>query len=214
MGDVALVECECNERAHSLPPLHACSTGIDHKAAQRAVGHDLEDVTVTANEQLGSGQLQALPDTRSILARIAADVGHHHLDTLDLKDFHLLEAPPQARPVHITMDSTEHRRDGFQTVGEVITANVAVDTTAIACEYNVVVASFSQRINAKSYCERLSEECGLKDSYILRGGPDNEFYVIAQGFDNREAAAAFISDINNKVCLKILEPIPWILRKI
>ena len=95
-----------------------------------------------------------------------------------------------------------------------VNANVAVDTTAIACEYNVVVASFSQRINAKSYCERLSEECGLKDSYILRGGPDNEFYVIAQGFDNREAAAAFISDINNKVCLKILEPIPWILRKI
>jgi len=93
-------------------------------------------------------------------------------------------------------------------------ANVAIDSTDAPHEYNVVVASFTQRINAKSYRDRLREECGLKGSYVLYGGPDKKFYVIAQGFDNISDAATMLRDIDNKVCLKILEPLPWILRKL
>jgi len=77
-----------------------------------------------------------------------------------------------------------------------------------------VVASFTQRINAKSYCERLREECGLQDSYVLYGGPEKQYFVIAQGFNNKAEAAEFLHGIDKKVCLKILEPLPWILRKI
>ena len=96
-----------------------------------------------------------------------------------------------------------------------INANVAIDTTAVAHPFNIVVASFTQRINAKSYCERLREECGLEGSYVMyENGSDKLFYVIAQGFDNQEDAAAFLSVIDKKVCLKILEPLPWILRKL
>ncbi len=95
-----------------------------------------------------------------------------------------------------------------------VNANVAIDTTAVPHEYNVVVASLTQRINAKSYCERLREECGLKDSYILYGGSDKQYYVVAQGFDTSSEAAAMLRDIDQRVCLKILEPLPWILRKI
>jgi len=95
-----------------------------------------------------------------------------------------------------------------------VNANVAIDTTAVAKPYNVVVASFTQRINAKSYCDRLREECGLKGSYILYGGRDKLFYVVAQGFDDDEAAAAMIRDIDKKVCLKVLESLPWILKKL
>ena len=95
-----------------------------------------------------------------------------------------------------------------------LNANVAIDTTVVAKPFNIVVASFTQRINAKSYRERLSEECGLKGSYILYGGPENQYFVVAQGFDDQHAAAAMLRDIDKKVCIKILEPLPWILRRL
>lgn len=89
-----------------------------------------------------------------------------------------------------------------------------VDSTETAQDYNVIVATFSQRINAKSYCDRLREECGLRDSYVLFGGPEKKYFVVAQGFDNSGDAAAFLKETDKKVCLKILEPLTWILRKI
>lgn len=95
-----------------------------------------------------------------------------------------------------------------------VNANVAIDSTDVAHDYNVVVASFAQRINAKSYRDRLREECGLKGSYVLFGGKDKQYYVIAQGFDDSAGAAAMLRDLDKKVCLKILEPMPWILKKI
>ena len=52
-------------------------------------------------------------------------MGHHHLDTLNLKNLHLLETAAQARPVHVTMHSTKNRGDGLQAVGQLITADVA-----------------------------------------------------------------------------------------
>ena len=77
-----------------------------------------------------------------------------------------------------------------------------------------MVATFSQRINAKSYRDRLREECGYKGSYVLFGGKDKQYYVVLQGFDNSGDAAALLRGIDQKVCLKILEPLPWILKKI
>ena len=91
--------------------------------------------------------------------------------------------------------------------------NVAIDSTDVAHDYNVVVATFTQRINAKSYRDRLRQECGLKGSYVLFGGKDKQFFVVAQGFDNSTDAAAMLHDLDQKVCLKILEPLPWILKK-
>ena len=95
-----------------------------------------------------------------------------------------------------------------------VNATVAIDSTDQASDYNVVVATFSQRINAKSYRDRLREECGYKGSYVLFGGKDKQYYVVLQGFDNSGDAAALLRGIDQKVCLKILEPLPWILKKI
>lgn len=94
-----------------------------------------------------------------------------------------------------------------------VNANVAIDSTDVTHDYNVVVATFTQRINAKSYRDRLREECGLKGSYVLFGGPDKQYFVVARGFDNSADAAAMLHDLDQKVCLKILEPLPWILRR-
>ena len=91
--------------------------------------------------------------------------------------------------------------------------NVAIDSTDEAKPYNVVVASFTQRINAKSYRDRLREKCGFP-SYVLFGGPDKLYYVILQGFDDQQEAAALLRDVDKKVNMKILEPMPWILRKL
>ena len=95
-----------------------------------------------------------------------------------------------------------------------VNANVAIDSTDVASDYNVVVATFTQKINAKSYRDRLRQECGLKGSYVLFGGKDRQYFVVAQGFDNSGDAAAMLQDIDKKVCLKILEPLPWILKKL
>ena len=94
-----------------------------------------------------------------------------------------------------------------------VNANVAIDSTDAVSPFNVVVATFSQRINAKSYRDRLREECGFKGSYVLYGGPEKQYFVVLQGFEDKEQAAALLHDIDKKVCLKILEPLPWILRK-
>ena len=92
--------------------------------------------------------------------------------------------------------------------------NVAIDSTDVSSKYNVVVATFSQRINAKSYRDRLREECGFKGSYVLFGGPDRQYYVVLQGYDNSGDAAAMLNGIDERVCLKVLEPLPWILCKL
>ena len=94
-----------------------------------------------------------------------------------------------------------------------VNANVAIDSTDAVSPFNVVVATFSQRINAKSYRDRLREECGFRGSYVLFGGPEKQYFVVLQGFEDKEQAAALLHDIDKKVCLKILEPLPWILRK-
>lgn len=94
-----------------------------------------------------------------------------------------------------------------------VNANVAEDSSDVAKTYNVIVASFTQRINAKSYRDRLRGECGFP-SYILYGGPEKMFYVVLQGFEEKEEAALLLRDIDQKVCLKVLERKPWILRKL
>ena len=94
-----------------------------------------------------------------------------------------------------------------------VNANVAIDSTDVAHDFNVIVATFTQRINAKSYRDRLREECGLTGSYVLFGGKDRQYFVVAQGFDNSGDAAAMLRDLDKRVCIKILEPLPWILKK-
>ena len=93
-------------------------------------------------------------------------------------------------------------------------ANVAIDSTDVPKPYNVIVATFTQRINAKSYRDRLREECGFAGSYVLFGGPDKLDYVVLEGYDDRESAAAMLRDLDKKVPMKILEPLPWILCKL
>ena len=52
-------------------------------------------------------------------------------------------------------------------------------------------------------------------SYVLYGGKpeDKRYYVVVEGFDRVEDAAAFIRDIAQHVQLRILEPVPWILQR-
>lgn len=107
-----------------------------------------------------------------------------------------------------------HVIDGDSVRMVYMNVNVAIDSTIVAKPFNVVVASFTQRINAKSYRDRLSDECGLKESYVLFGGTEKQYFVVAQGFEDQRAAAAMLRDIKQHVCIKILEPLPWILRRL
>ena len=53
MSDVAIVEGQSHKRAHHLPALYASCARIDHEAAQRAIGHDFENVAMAAYKEFG-----------------------------------------------------------------------------------------------------------------------------------------------------------------
>jgi len=92
-------------------------------------------------------------------------------------------------------------------------ATVALDSADVAHRYNVVVATFKQRINARSYRDRLRQEEG-HPSYILNGGPEISYYVIVRGYDDLDSAATFLRDIDQHARIKILEEKPWIFELI
>ena len=95
-----------------------------------------------------------------------------------------------------------------------VNANVAIDSTDAVSPYNVVVATFSQRMNAQSYRDRLREECGFKGSYVLFGGPDKKYFVVVKGFEELDVATAFLKTIDHSVKMKILEPKAWIIESL
>lgn len=91
-------------------------------------------------------------------------------------------------------------------------ANVADDSPQVGQRYNVVVAQFKQIFNAQTYRDRLKTEDGFP-SYLLYGGPERKYYVVIKGFDRDDVAAAFIKDLDKKVKMPLLEPLPWILER-
>lgn len=93
-----------------------------------------------------------------------------------------------------------------------IYANVADDTATVGRRYNVIVGEFKQMFNAQSYRNRLKQEEGFP-SYLLYGGPEKKYYVAIKGFDEKDVAAAFLKDLDKKVKMQILEPLPWILER-
>lgn len=92
-------------------------------------------------------------------------------------------------------------------------ANVYDDSTTIAKPYNVVVAEFTQQFNAKTMRDRLRTE-DHQPSYVLFGGNERKYYVIASGFDDKESAALFLKEANKKLKTKILVPRAWILNRL
>ena len=90
--------------------------------------------------------------------------------------------------------------------------NVADDSVKAGKRYSVIVAEFKQMFNAQNYRNRLKQEEGFP-SYLLYGGPDKKYYVAIKGFDEKEVAAAFMHDLDKKVKMNILVPMPWILEK-
>ncbi len=94
-----------------------------------------------------------------------------------------------------------------------MSVNVALATTHIEFQrYNVVVGEFKQQFNATTYRDRLKQEEGYP-SYLLYGGTDKKYYVVIKGFDESDVAAAFIKDLDKKVKMPILTPIPWIIER-
>ena len=81
--------------------LPACCSRVDGEHSEAAVGDDLEDVAVSAHEDLGLHQFQSRLDAWRIPSRIAANVGHHHLHPLGSEDLGFLETPPEVLPIGI-----------------------------------------------------------------------------------------------------------------
>lgn len=90
---------------------------------------------------------------------------------------------PAAEPVVTTPSTTATTTAPVREQSERISAVDGND--ALLKEYNVIVGSFRQRLNAQSLCERLRE-----DGYpaILAQNAEGWYRVVACSFDNRPAA--------------------------
>ena len=80
-------------------------------------------------------------------------------------------------------------------------------------KYSIVVAMFDQVINARSYRDRLHTKEGF-DSYIVYTAKDKKYCVVAQGYDNKGQAAAFVTHIDEYMHMRVLVPRAWILEKL
>ena len=78
--------------------------------------------------------------------------------------------------------------------------------------YSVILAEFKQRANARSMRDRLIAK-GHK-SYVLYYATDELYYVVVEGFDTAEEAAAFIHDADKKVKMKVNLSKLWILKRL
>ncbi len=94
---------ESHQRAHLMKPVDARRPGIDVQHPQRLVILHLQDVRVSADEQLGRMHQQAALYRGVILARIAAYVLHQHLRPLHTEPQRLREEPTDLLPVDIAI---------------------------------------------------------------------------------------------------------------
>lgn len=92
-------------------------------------------------------------------------------------------APAAEQPVVTTPSTTTATTTPVREQSERI--NAVDGNDALLKEYNVIVGSFRQRLNAQSLCERLRE-----DGYpaILAQNAAGWYRVVACSFDNRPAA--------------------------
>lgn len=74
--------------------------------------------------------------------------------------------------------------------------------------YGVVVGEYKQLFNARSFRDRLKKEG--HDSYVVKDS-DSNHYVIVEGFDTPQEAAAFLKEIGTRVKMRIPIEKPWIL---
>ncbi len=90
-----------------MPALQTGSAGVDVQQVQRLVELDFEDVRVSCYEQLGRIGIQLPANGVVIVAWVAANVLHQHLDVLTLPAQHLGVHQAQVAPVAVAADGTQ-----------------------------------------------------------------------------------------------------------
>lgn len=78
--------------------------------------------------------------------------------------------------------------------------------------YNVVAREFKQVANAKSMCARLRAEG--HDSYVLLWPQEKTYYVVVNGYDTPQDAAAFLRQAPDKIKMRLDTTALWILHSL
>ena len=91
--------------------------------------------------------------------------------------------------------------------------NVVDDKYENTKKFGVVVAEFDQILNARSYRDRLKQNEGFQ-SYVVYTNREKKYCVVAQAYDEKEPAALFISNIKQRIKMKVLVPRPYILQRL
>ena len=124
VADVVAVDDEAHQGAHLLPALQSGCSRVDVKQAQRGVVLHLEDVRVSANEELGRRGHQASHHAAVVTAGVAADVLHHDVDALAAKANLLGKHAAQVAAVDVAIHGRE-RMEPAEAQGHLGGADVA-----------------------------------------------------------------------------------------
>lgn len=117
------VQGEADEGGDFVEALTSGGTGVDMKEVIVFVVHDTEDMTVSADEEVGLGELEGAAQLVGVVPGPAADVRHEDTLPFDLEEGAFLEFVMQAEAVTVAPDGA-HGLEGPQFVEDTRT-NVA-----------------------------------------------------------------------------------------
>lgn len=84
--DFSFVYMKSDSSPDEMKPLDSCGTGIDHEHIPFLVSDDLQDVGMATDEDVRTMHVDQLAGMIVILAGIAADMRHEHLQAFAFED--------------------------------------------------------------------------------------------------------------------------------
>ena len=76
---------KANERSNWVPPIRSCCSGIDVKQMERRVAHDLQNVGMARNEEVGRIAKEFVSNASVVLTGLSPNMFHHHFHFLTTK---------------------------------------------------------------------------------------------------------------------------------
>ena len=124
IAHVAVVDHQPHKRALALPAVMSGCSGIDVQAVELFVKHDLQNVRVTGHKKLWPVLYNHSAYAGRVSPRVAAYVGHEHVDSLDGEVLNFVATASDYAAVNVAADGTHHRADALETCYDAYVADI------------------------------------------------------------------------------------------
>lgn len=153
IAELAAIDGETDEGTDVMPALEAGSTRIDVEELELGVVLHLQDMAVTANEELGGTGKELVADAPVVTTRVTTDVGHQHVGSFARPAQQFGKHAAEVAAIAVADDGSKGTERG-EAVGELHTTDVAgvPDLVALAEVLQVLVVpetmGITQQTNA------------------------------------------------------------------